>query len=170
MQRENKKINKIDGRNLKIAIIVSKFNVDITEKMLQGALEVLRINKVKKNNIEIVWVPGAYEIPLACQKLAKEKKYDGLVAIGCVIKGDTDHYYYISQEVSRGIMDVMLKFYKVLPNSNIEVGEFTPSPGKVYIGLPKEMRGIPEDKIVTRIEADDELVYGYGKGLWIAKY
>jgi len=69
-----------------------------------------------------------------------------------------------------GPMDVMLKFYKVLPNSNIEVGEFTPSPGKVYIGLPKEMRGIPEDKIVTRIEADDELVYGYGKGLWIAKY
>ncbi len=111
MQRKNKANEKlIDGSKLKIAIVVAKFNADITEKMLQGALEVLRINKVKKNNIEIVWVPGAYEIPLACQKLAQKKKYDGLVAIGCVIKGDTDHYYYISQEVSRGIMDVMLKF------------------------------------------------------------
>lgn len=67
-------------------------------------------NKVKKNNIEIVWVPGSFEIPLVCQKIAQTKKYDGLIAIGCVIKGDTDHYYYISNEVSRGTMEVMLKF------------------------------------------------------------
>jgi len=111
MQRKNKETKKIfDGSKIKIAIVMAKFNADITEKMLQGALDTLQINKVKKNNIEIVRVPGAYEIPLACQKLAQSKKYDCLVAIGCVIKGDTDHYYYISQEVSRGIMDVMLKF------------------------------------------------------------
>ena len=69
-----------------------------------------------------------------------------------------------------GPMDKMLEFYGVLPNPQIQVGEFTPTPGKIYIGLPKEMRGIPEDKIVEKIDADDELVYGYGKGLWIAKY
>lgn len=69
-----------------------------------------------------------------------------------------------------GPMEKMLKFYGVLPNTRIEVGEFTPSPGKIYIGLPKELKNIPEDKIIKKIEADDELVYGYGKGLWIAKY
>ncbi len=69
-----------------------------------------------------------------------------------------------------GPMDVMLKFYGVLPNPRIEVGEFTPSPGKIYIGLPKELKNIPEDKVIKKIEADDELVYGHGKGLWIAKY
>lgn len=69
-----------------------------------------------------------------------------------------------------GPMEEMLKFYKILPNSKIEVREFTPVPGNVYVGLPKEMAGIPEDKIIKKIEADDELVYGYGKGLWIAKY
>ena len=64
----------------------------------------------------------------------------------------------------------MLKFYRVLPDPRIEVREFIPSPGKIYIGLPKELRDVPEEKIIKKIEADDELVYGYGKGLWIAKY
>ena len=78
--------------------------------MLDGALETLKENKVKAGNIKTVWVPGSFEIPLACQRLAQTKKYDALVAIGCVIKGQTDHYYYICNESSRGIMDVMLKF------------------------------------------------------------
>ena len=69
-----------------------------------------------------------------------------------------------------GPMDKMLKFYRVLPDPRIEVREFIPSPGKIYIGLPKELRDVPEEKIIKKIEADDELVYGYGKGLWIAKY
>lgn len=69
-----------------------------------------------------------------------------------------------------GPMDKMLKFYGVLPNSRIQVGKFSPTPGSIYIGLPKEMQGIPEEKIVEKIDADDELVYGYGKGLWIARY
>jgi len=111
MQRnKNNKQTVIDGKNLKIAIAVSKFNQDITKKMLEGALAVLKLNKIKKNNINIIWVPGSFEIPLACQKLARSKKFDGLIALGCVIKGETDHYYYIAGEASRGIMDVMLKF------------------------------------------------------------
>jgi 6,7-dimethyl-8-ribityllumazine synthase len=111
MRRKNN-ISKeiINGRNLKIAIVVSKFNSDITGKMLEGAIKTLENNSVQKKNIEITWVPGSFEIPLACQQLAKIKKYDGIVAIGCVIKGDTDHFYYISSETIRGIMDVMLNF------------------------------------------------------------
>jgi len=111
MQRNKKSNNKIiNGEKLKIGIIVSKFNSDITEPMLLGALKILEKNKVKKENIKIVRVPGAFEIPLACQKLALSKKYDALIALGCVIKGETDHYYFISNETSRGIMDVMLKY------------------------------------------------------------
>jgi 6,7-dimethyl-8-ribityllumazine synthase len=110
MQRNKKIKNKtINGSKLKIAIVVSRFNSDITEKMLAGALKVLEKNKVKKENIKIVHVPGSFEIPLSCLRLAKTKKYDALIAIGCVIKGETDHFYYISNVTSYGIMEVMLK-------------------------------------------------------------
>ncbi|TSA46058.1 6,7-dimethyl-8-ribityllumazine synthase [bacterium] len=109
------KLGKINGAKLKIGIVTSQFNSNITESMLEGALETLAENKVKKENINIVWVPGSFEIPLACQRLAQTKKYDALVAIGCVIKGETDHFYYICNEASQGVMDVMLKF-------NIPVG------------------------------------------------
>jgi 6,7-dimethyl-8-ribityllumazine synthase len=104
------KSKKLDGSKLKIGIVVSRFNDNITKPMLEGALETLAENKVKKENIKTVWVPGSFEIPLACQKLAETKKFDALIAIGCVIKGQTDHYFYICNEVSRGVMDVMLKF------------------------------------------------------------
>jgi 6,7-dimethyl-8-ribityllumazine synthase len=111
MQRKNKIVKeKIDGSRLKIAIVVSKFNHDITGKMLVGAAETLMKNKVKEANIQTVWAPGAFEIPLACQKLAQKKKYDGIIALGCVIKGDTEHYYFVAGEASRGVMDVMLKY------------------------------------------------------------
>ncbi len=121
MQRNLKKTQAfIDGSKFKIAVVVTKFNEDIVGGMLGGALETLKKNKVAEKNIEIVWVPGALEIPLACQRLAKTKKYQGLVALGCVIKGDTDHYYHVSKESIRGVMNVMLGF-----NISIGVGIIT---------------------------------------------
>lgn len=111
MKRNNKITSKlVNGSKLKVAIVVAKFNSDITGGMLAGAVEKLKINKVKEDNVHVFWVPGAFEIPLACQKLAQKKKYDAIIALGCVIKGSTDHYYYISGESVRGVMDVMLKF------------------------------------------------------------
>lgn len=111
MNRNNQKeIKKIDGSKFKVAIVVSKFNEDITGGMFQGTLETLKKNGVKEKAIEIIWVPGAFEIPLICQKLAKTGKFDALVALGCVIKGGTDHYYFVAGEAIRGVMDVMLKF------------------------------------------------------------
>lgn len=111
MQRnKSNKQTVIDGKKLKIAIAVSEFNQDITKKMLDGALAILKLNKIKRSNIKIIRVPGSFEIPLACQKLAMSKKFDGLIALGCVIKGETDHYYYIAGEASKGVMDVILKF------------------------------------------------------------
>jgi 6,7-dimethyl-8-ribityllumazine synthase len=111
MQRKNKVTKEvINGGKLKIAIVVSKFNYDITGKMLVGAAETLIKNKVKEANIQTVWVPGAFEIPIICQKLARTKKYHGIITLGCVIKGSTDHYYYVAKESVRGVMNVMLKF------------------------------------------------------------
>lgn len=110
MIRDNKKkAEKVDGKKLRFAIVVAKFNEDITGGMLKGALKTLAENNVAANNIETVWVPGAFEIPLRAQQLAQSKKYDGIIVLGCVIKGDTDHYYYVAGESIRGVMDVMLK-------------------------------------------------------------
>jgi len=111
MQRNNQKDQVvIDAKKFKIAIVVANFNEDITGGMLKGALEILEKNGACEKNIELVWVPGALEIPLACQRIAKNKKYHGIVALGCVIKGDTDHYLYVSKESIRGVMNVMLEF------------------------------------------------------------
>lgn len=109
MNRKNKAFTKIDGKKFKIAIVVSKFNEDITGGMLKGAVKTLKENGVVEKNIETVWVPGAFEIPLRAQQLAQTKKHDGIIVLGCVIKGDTDHYYYVAGESIRGVMDVMLK-------------------------------------------------------------
>jgi 6,7-dimethyl-8-ribityllumazine synthase len=89
--------------------VVSDFNLDITSGLLAGALDFLYGYGFKNLQIKIVHVPGSFEIPIMCQELAKTKKFSGLIALGAVIKGDTDHYYYISNEVSRGIMTVMLE-------------------------------------------------------------
>lgn len=110
MQRRNKTASEIKIRkNIKLAVIVSKFNDDITRNLLEGALNILTSCEVDKSNVKIIWVPGSFEIPLACQKLARSGKYDGIIALGCVIKGKTDHYYHIAEETSRGIMRVMLE-------------------------------------------------------------
>jgi 6,7-dimethyl-8-ribityllumazine synthase len=110
MIRDNKKkAERVDGKKLRFAIVVAKFNEDITGGMLKGAIKTLAENNVAAKNIETVWVPGAFEIPLRAQQLAQTKKYDCLIVLGCVIKGDTDHYYYVAGESIRGVMDVTLK-------------------------------------------------------------
>ena len=100
----------VNGARKRIGIVVAEFNLDITERLLEGALKELRANGVAEKNITVRHIPGSFELPLACQKFAQTGKYDALIALGCVIKGETDHYYYVAGEAARGIMDVMLKF------------------------------------------------------------
>ena len=112
MKREINNVTKsylTDWSKKSVGIIVSDFNADITGGLLQGALKFLGQQGFKDEHINVVHVPGSFEIPLMCQALAKTGKYNGLIALGCIIKGDTDHYYYISNEASRGVMGVMLK-------------------------------------------------------------
>jgi 6,7-dimethyl-8-ribityllumazine synthase len=94
---------KLDGSGLRFAVVVSRFNNLITERLLSGSLEALGKSGVAKADIEIVEVPGAFELPLACKNLASKGEYDALIAIGCVIRGETSHYDYVCSETARGL-------------------------------------------------------------------
>ncbi len=103
-----KRVEAKDASKLRVGIIVSQFNADITENLLQGALETLSKWKVKDARIHVMHVPGSFEIPLGALKLQKKRNCDALVALGCVIKGETKHDEYISSAVSHGLIRLML--------------------------------------------------------------
>ena len=111
MQRDfrvkDKKL-RITGTSCRIGIVVAEYNVDVTAKLLDGARAELRTRGVPRKNIAVARVSGSFELPLACQRMAQTGQYNALVALGCVIKGETDHYHYIAAETARGIMKVML--------------------------------------------------------------
>lgn len=98
----------LTGKDRKFAIVVSRFNDFITSKLVDGALDCLLRHEVKDEDITLVKVPGAFEIPLAAQKLAESKKYDGVICLGAVIRGATTHYDYVCSEVSKGIAKITL--------------------------------------------------------------
>lgn len=95
---------KLDARGMKIGIIVSRFNNFITEKLLNGALDGLKSHGAEDSKISIVHVPGAFEIPLLAQRMAKSGKFDALICLGAVIRGETPHFEYVSEAVTRGIV------------------------------------------------------------------
>jgi len=98
---------KIDGglsaAGFRFAIVVSRFNSFITERLLQGALDALERAGATNKDVEVVHVPGSFELPLAAKKLAQAGRYDAIVAIGCVLRGETAHYDYVCSETSRGL-------------------------------------------------------------------
>jgi len=111
--------------NEKFCIILSRFNDFIGSKLLSGALDELKRHGVSEENIDIVKVPGAFEIPVTAQKFANTKKYDAIITLGAVIKGATAHFDYVSAEVSKGIAQVSLQtgvpvIFGVLTTDNIE--------------------------------------------------
>lgn len=116
---------KLTVKNEKFAIVVSRFNEFISSKLLSGAVDELVRHGVKKDNITIIWSPGAFEIPLLTKKLAKSGSYDAIIALGAVIKGSTPHFDYVSAELSKGIASVSLEtgipvIFGVLTTDNIE--------------------------------------------------
>lgn len=116
---------KLVAEGLKIAIVASRFNEFIVSKLVSGALDGLRRHGVKDDDIELTWVPGAFEIPLLAKKLAASDKYDAVICLGAVIKGATSHYDYVCAEVSKGVASVSLSTEKpiifgVVTTDNIE--------------------------------------------------
>lgn len=96
----------LDGTGLRVAIAVSRFRSLITERMLAGALEGLEACGVDDESVTVAWVPGAFELSYAARRFAESGKYDAVICIGCVIKGETDHNEYINNQAARGIAEI----------------------------------------------------------------
>lgn len=116
---------KLVADGVKIGIVAGRFNEFITSKLISGALDGLKRHNVDEDNIEIAWVPGAFEIPLVASEMARSKKYDAIICLGAVIRGNTSHYDYVCNEVSKGIAHVSLEtgipvMFGVVTTENIE--------------------------------------------------
>lgn len=116
---------KLDAKKYKLAIIVSKFNHFISDKLLQGSLEALRMSGADEENVDIFRTPGSFEIPLVAKKVASSKKYDGVICLGAVIRGATTHFDYIASEVTKGIAQTSLEkeipiAFGILTTENLE--------------------------------------------------
>lgn len=113
------------SEEMKVGIVAARFNEFITSKLLGGAEDALIRHGVESEDIDVAWVPGAFEIPLIASKMAKSGKYDAILCLGAVIRGTTSHYDYVCNEVSKGIAQVSLKsdipvLFGVLTTENIE--------------------------------------------------
>ncbi len=96
------------GEGLKFGVVVGRFNEFITNKLLSGALDALKRHGVNEDDIDIAWVPGAFEIPLAAKHMVGLNKYDAVICLGAVIRGSTPHFDYVAAEVSKGVAKVSL--------------------------------------------------------------
>lgn len=116
---------KLTAENMKVAIVVARFNEFITSKLLGGANDALTRLGASESDIDVAWVPGAFEIPLVAKKLVETKKYDAVICLGCVIRGSTTHYDYVCNEVAKGVAQVGLQtttpvIFGVVTTENIE--------------------------------------------------
>ncbi len=114
-----------NATGLKLALVIARFNDFITAKLLEGAQDAFVRNGGKIEDLTLIKVPGAFEIPIACQKLVQTKKFDGVLALGAVIRGSTPHFDYVSSEVTKGVASVSLASgipisFGVLTTDNIE--------------------------------------------------
>lgn len=116
---------KLNAKGFKFAIVVSRFNSFITDRLLEGALDALKRHGAEDKQIDVYKVPGSFEIPLAAKLLAKKKDIDCVVCLGTVIKGATSHFHYVASEVAKGIAQVSLEYEKpvvfgIITSENIE--------------------------------------------------
>jgi len=116
---------KLDAKGKNFAIVVSRFNEFITQKLLEGAVDCLVRHNAQEKNITVVWVPGAFEIPLMAQKLAKSRKFSAVICLGAILRGETPHFEFISNQVAVNIGKVALEsdvpvIFGVITTENLE--------------------------------------------------
>ncbi|MBN2385066.1 6,7-dimethyl-8-ribityllumazine synthase [bacterium] len=115
----------LDGSGLRFAIVISRFNDFITQKLLDGALDTLLRHGTDQKDLEVFWTPGSFELPLIAQKVANTRKFDAVICLGAIIRGGTPHFNYIAAEVSKGIAQTSLSsglpiIFGVLTTDTIE--------------------------------------------------
>lgn len=116
---------KLTAKDMKVAIVVARFNEFITSKLLSGCLDCLKRHEAADEDLTVAWVPGAFEIPMAAKKLAESDKYDAVICLGAVIRGATPHFDYVCAEASKGIAQVSMQTgvpvaFGVLTTENIQ--------------------------------------------------
>ncbi len=112
-------------KEIRVGIVVARFNEFITNKLLGGAIDGLKRHDINEDSIDVAWVPGAFEIPLIASKMAKSKKYDAVICLGAIIRGSTSHYDLVCNECAKGIANVSLNsdipvMFGVITTENIE--------------------------------------------------
>lgn len=149
----------LSGKGKKFAIVLSRFNSFLTERLLEGAIDCLLRHEVNENDIKIIKVPGAFEIPLICKKVLEKKKVDAIIAIGAVIRGETPHFEYVASEVSKGLAKITLEhgipvIFGVLTTDTIEQAEVRAGAKGNNKGFDAALTAIEMVNLIDSINAD----------------
>ncbi len=134
MQIKNKTLKYFHGNKLSAGIVVARWNSKITEELLKSALLALKKCKMNEKNIKVMSVAGSVEIPFALHKLARSKKYDFLVALGCVVKGDTPHFDYVCKMAQEGVLKIMIEDNIPVGFGILTVNNITQAKRRVHVG------------------------------------
>lgn len=149
---------KLVSDGIKIGIVAARFNEFIVSKLIAGARDALLRHDVKEEDIDLAWVPGAFEIPLIAKKMAESGKYDAVICLGAVIRGATSHYDYVCNEVSKGITSVSLSsgvpvLFGVVTTENIEQAIERAGTKAGNKGYDSAMAAIEMVNLVRQVEA-----------------
>ncbi|MCK4797708.1 MAG: 6,7-dimethyl-8-ribityllumazine synthase [Spirochaetes bacterium] len=145
-----------NGKGKKFAIVLSRFNSFLTERLLEGALDCLARHDVDNNDIQIIRTPGAFEIPLICKKIGEKKEVDAIIAIGAVIRGDTPHFDFVASEVSKGLAKVSLDLglpisFGILTTDTIEQAEVRSGAKGTNKGFEAAMTALEMIRLMEKI-------------------
>jgi 6,7-dimethyl-8-ribityllumazine synthase len=149
------------GQGRRFAVIASRFNETVTQKLVDGALDALVRHGAEVDDVDVVWVPGAWELPAAARRLLATERYHALVAIGAVIRGDTPHFDYVAGEASRGLSDASAAFetpigFGVLTCDNMEQAEARAGGEHGNKGWDAALAALEMADLFDRLDAADE--------------
>ena len=151
-----------DGENIKIAIVSTRWNDDIVDRLVEGAIDVLTDCGVDDDDVIVVKVPGAFELPLAVDRLAESGKYDGIIALGAVIRGDTPHFDYVAGECAKGLSATALEYglpvgFGVITADNAEQADARAQPDEDNNKSAEAASAVIEMvNVLRQIEVEDE--------------
>ncbi|MDB4875947.1 MAG: 6,7-dimethyl-8-ribityllumazine synthase [Gemmatimonadetes bacterium] len=149
------------GEHRRFAVVASRFNNQIVEKLVDGALDALVRHGVAVTDVDVVWVPGAWELPLAARRLLASERYDALVAVGAVIRGDTPHFDFVAGEASRGLQTASVEFdtpigFGLLTCDNDEQAEARAGGAHGNKGWDAALAALEMADLFGRMDAADE--------------
>ncbi|MCS7266089.1 MAG: 6,7-dimethyl-8-ribityllumazine synthase [Armatimonadetes bacterium] len=152
----------LTAKGLRFAIVVSRFNSLVTQRLLEGALDALRRHDADEDAITVAWTPGSFEIPLIAQKFAKSGKFDAVICLGCIIRGDTPHFEYVANETAKGIAQVMLDIgvpviFGVVTSENLEQALERAGGKAGNRGFDAAMTAMEMANLLKKIETEEKL-------------